>query len=475
MFFGLMNSPATFQTMMDEIFRVEINNGQVIVYIDDVLIFSKTLREHHAQVRRVMQIFRNNKLYLNLNKCTFDEQETEYLGVIVGHGQVRMDPVKVAGIADWRTPTDKRQVQSFLGFCNFYRHFIQGYSGIARPLTRLTGNDPWVWGPEQEEAFEWIKTLITTAPVLVIPTNDDLFRIEADTSEFAIGAVLSQRQHDVWKLVAYLSKALTPTQRNYEVYDRKMLAIMVALSEWHHYLMGAAHPFEIWTDHQNLTYFKQPQKLNRQQARWLSELANYHFTLHYVPGKQNTKANALSRHHDLDTGESDNENEILLKSEFICSLDLQSKSIEFETLIRRHSRNREERVERALRNKEEGWKELESGLITFRERIYVPIHAKLREDIIRENHDSTFAGHPGRYKTAELITHNYWWPQVQHDVREYVDECKTCQRVKTHRTLPAAPLHPHEAPSRPWEIITLDLLGPLPMSNGYNAILVIID
>jgi len=138
--------------------------------------------------------------------------------------------------------------------------------------------------------------------------------------------------------------------------------------------MGAALPFKIWTDHQNLTYFKQPQKLNRQQAHWLSELANYHFTLHYVPSKQNTKADALSRRHDLDTGERDNENENLLKSEFVCSLDLQSKSIEFETLICWHSKNHEER---ALRNKEEGWKELENGLVTFRECVYVPIHAKL--------------------------------------------------------------------------------------------------
>jgi len=167
--------------------------------------------------------------------------------------------------------------------------------------------------------------------------------------------------------------------------------------------------------------------------------------------------------------------EILLKSEFIHSLDLQSKSIEFEATIRRHSKNREERVERALHNKEEGWKELENGLITFREHVYVPIHAKLQEDIIHENHNATFAGHPGRYKTAELITCNYWWPRVQHDVHKYVDGCEMCQRVKTHCSSPATPLHPHEAPSRPWEVITLDLLGLLPMSNGYNAILVIVD
>ena len=219
MFFSLTNSPATFKTMMDEIFRVEINNGQVIIYIDDVLIFSKTLREHHAQVHWVMQIFRKNKLYLNLNKCTFNEGETEYLGIIVGHGQVCMDPVKIAGITNWRTPTDKQQVQSFWGFCNFYHRFIQGYSGITCPLTRLTGNDPWIWESEQQEAFERIKTLITTTPVLTIPTNNDPFRVEADASEFAIGTVLSQRQHDVWRPVTYLSKALTPTQRNYKVYD----------------------------------------------------------------------------------------------------------------------------------------------------------------------------------------------------------------------------------------------------------------
>jgi len=177
---------------MDKIFRVEINNGQVIVYIDDILIFSKSLHKHHAQVHRVMQIFRENKLYLNLNKCAFDEHKTEYLGIIVSHGQVRMDPVKVAGIADWRTLTDKRQVQSFLGFCNFYRQFIQGYSGIAHLLTRLMGNDPWDWGPKQQEAFKQIKTLITTTPVLIIPTDDDPFRVEADASEFTVGAVLSQ-------------------------------------------------------------------------------------------------------------------------------------------------------------------------------------------------------------------------------------------------------------------------------------------
>ena len=165
----------------------------------------------------------------------------------------------------------------------------------------------------------------------------------------------------------------------------------------------------------------------------------------------------------------------IMRMKFCSNQSLSAALIEFETLIHWHSKNHEEQVEKALHNKEECWKELESGLITFCECIYIPIHAKLWEDIVCEIHNSTFAGHPSCYKTAELITHNYWWPQVQHNIWEYIEGCETCQWVKTHCTLPAALLHPHEALSWPWEIIMLDLLGLLPMSNGYNTILIIVD
>jgi hypothetical protein len=395
-----------------------------------------------------------------------------------------MDPIKINGITSWPVPQCKRDVQSFLGFCNFYRRFIQGYARIAHPLTSLTGISPWHWDDEQQTSFEKMKTLITTAPILSIPTDDDPFRIEADASEYAVGAVLSQKQDNKWKPIAFMSKALNPTQRNYEVYDREMLAIMIALTEWRKYLMGAVHDIEIFTDHQNLQYFRKPQKLNRRQARWLTELTEYHYTLHHIPGKQNTKADALSRRPDLNEGvDTDNENETLLKPEIIRSivedqafeLDLQTQSKEIYAQIKATSNNREPKVDKALENKEPGWKKLDNGLITFRERLYVPKNSKLRERIIRENHDSIVAGHPGRYKTAELVTRNYWWPRVQHDIREYVEGCETCQRVKTHRQPLAAPLHPHDIPDRPWEIISLDLIGPLPESNGYNAILVIVD
>ena len=295
MFFGLTNSPATFQTMMNDIFRIEINQGQVIIYLDDILIFSKTLKDHHKKVRRVMQVLRENRLTLKIEKCLFDKTEIEYLGLIISQGTIAMDPIKVEGVKDWPLPMNKCDIQSFLGFCNFYRQFIKDFSKIAKPLTSLTGNAPWKWTDEEQQSFEQMKTLITTAPVLLNPSDDDPFRLETDASEYAIGAVLSQKQGDKWHPVAYLSKALNPTERNYEIYDREMLAIMISLKEWRHYLMGAVHEFEIWTDHQNLQYFKKPQMLNRRQANWLTKLSQYHFTLHHIPGKQNTKADVLSR------------------------------------------------------------------------------------------------------------------------------------------------------------------------------------
>ena len=195
-----------------------------------------------------------------------------------------MDPVKVQGVSQWPTPTSKRELQSFLGFTNFYRRFIHGFGDIAKPLNALTGNTSWTWADEQQHAFNSLKTAVMTAPVLAIPTDSDPYRVEADSSGHALGAVLSQHQDNIWCPIVFLLKSLTPTERNYEIYDRELLAIMTALSEWRHHLMGAPSTVEIWTDHQNLAYFWKPQKLNHRQARWVSELSNYDFTLHHQPG-----------------------------------------------------------------------------------------------------------------------------------------------------------------------------------------------
>ena len=208
-----------------------------------------------------------------------------------------MDPAKVRGVAEWPAPENLHDLQSFLGFTNFYRRFIRDYSRVARPLHDLTAKDrSWSWGPEQEFAFDALKRAVTSEPVLVLPEVGFPFRLETDASDYACGAVLSQQQEDGrWLPVAYLSKSLTAPERNYEIHDKEMLAIVRALEEWRHFLEGAEHVFEIWTDHRNLQYFRTAQKLNRRQARWFTELAEYDFTLHHRPGRTNIIADELSR------------------------------------------------------------------------------------------------------------------------------------------------------------------------------------
>ncbi|SJL13410.1 uncharacterized protein ARMOST_16853 [Armillaria ostoyae] len=354
MFFGLTNSPATFQWMMNDIFKDLIATGKVTIYLDDILIFSKTLEEHWKITCRVLELLRKHKLFLKAKKCEFEVLETEYLGVIISEGSIRMDPVKLAGIAEWPVQTKKKELQSFLGFANFYRRFIKGYSDIVRPMTCLTGKE------------------FTIDVILRIPTEKGQFHVEADASEGAIGAVLSQEQDGKWRPVAFLSKALTITERNYEIYDKELLTIMLALDEWRHYLMGAAVDFEIWTDHQNLQYFRKPQKLNRRQARWVTELAEYHFTLHHKPGTSNKKADLLSRRADHPQGQDDNDEIIVLTPEH------------FRTMIMPITDETHERIKSATcthqkwdqgiansLNHEKGIKE-KNSLLYYDKRIYVP-------------------------------------------------------------------------------------------------------
>jgi hypothetical protein len=193
MFFGLTNSPATFQTMMKDMFTDMISEGAVVVYLDDILIFTKDLEEHRRITHRVLGRLVEHQLYLRPEKCKFEKTCIEYLGLIISENWVEMDPVKVAGVADWPEPCNKREVQSFLGFANFYHWFIKDFSHHARPLFNLTKNEQKLqWGSSEASAFRKLKELVTSAPVLTTPADDQPFRIEADSSDFATGAVLSQ-------------------------------------------------------------------------------------------------------------------------------------------------------------------------------------------------------------------------------------------------------------------------------------------
>jgi len=230
-----------------------------------------------------------------------------------------MDPVKVAGVMEWPTPSNRKEVQSFLGFTNFYRRFIQGFSHLARPLFNLTRKDmEWIWGAEEQSAFNSLKEQITMAQILALPDNSRPFQIEADSSYFVTGAVLSQQspEDNKWHPVAFLSKSLSPVEQNYEIHDKEMLAIVKVLEAWRHFMEGAEHRCEIWTDHKNLQYLMMAKKLNQRQARWSLLLAWFDFIMHHRPGKSMGKMDALSRGSNHGTGSEDNDNMVLLTLNF---------------------------------------------------------------------------------------------------------------------------------------------------------------
>jgi len=362
MYFGLTNSPAMFQMMMDDIFEELISEGNVVVYLDDILIFTDDLEQHRALKRRVLELMRKHKLYLKPEKCEFQKTTIEYLSVIISHNRVSMDPVKIAGVQEWPAPTNKKEVQSFLGFTNFYRRFIKGFSEHARPLFDLTRNDiKWNWGPAEQSAFDRLKQSVTAALVLISPDSTSPFHIEADSSDFATGAVLSQvcPTDGKWHPVAFFSKSLSPVERNYEIHDKEMLVIIRALQEWCHFVEGAEHQFEIWTDHKNLEYFMSAKQLNRRQARWSLYLARFDFLLHHKPGKSMGKPDALSRRADHGTGEGDNSDITLLTPKFFAvraleGLEVAGAEVDILRDIRAGSRDpQEEPVAKAVK---ELWK-----------------------------------------------------------------------------------------------------------------------
>ena len=314
MFFGLTNSPATFQTMMDDIFRHEIATGAVIIYMDDILIAtSGTLDMHRSHVSHVLAKLMANDLYLKPEKCEFHKKEVEYLGVIVGNGQVKMDPVKVKGLTDWPQPTKVKELRSFLGFGNYYKDFIPNYSLIARPLHDLTQkNQQWNWGIRQQTSFNTLKKLFTSYPVLRNADYDKRFILTTDASAYAIGATLQQDFKDGRHPVAYFSKSLLPAERNYNIYDRELLSIIYAIKAFRYMLLGAKHKILIQSDHNNLKYFKSARKITPRQARWMEFLEDYDFELEHLPGYTNTVADLLSRRSDLEEGVKINDSAVVL-------------------------------------------------------------------------------------------------------------------------------------------------------------------
>ena len=449
--FGLTNAPAVFQNLVNDVLR-DMLNVFVFVYLDDILIFSPDEDTHTHHVRAVLQRLLQNQLFVKAEKCEFHRPSVTFLGFVLAEGEIRMDPEKISAVANWTTPCSRREVQRFLGFANFYRKFIRNYSSVASPLHDLTSpHRPFVWSPDCEAAFQGLKRSFTTAPVLALPDPSQQFVVEVDASDVGIGAVLSQINPKDGKLhpCAYLSKKLSSSEQNYDVGDRELLAVKVALEEWRHWLEGSSQPFQVWTDHKNLEYLRTAKRLNARQARWSIFFSRFNFTLSYRPGSKNTKPDSLSRIFSP-VNDKPEPKTILPKTCFVSVL-----TWEVEAKVK------------AAHNNTICPPECPEG------KLYVV--SSLRGEVVHWAHTNKTVCHPGINKTLFVVQQRFWWPKMAKDVTDYVNACPTCASNKVSHQRPSGELRPLPIPQRPWSHISMDFVTGLPSSDGNTVVLTVVD
>ncbi|GJR85709.1 reverse transcriptase domain-containing protein [Tanacetum coccineum] len=287
--FGLTNAPAIFMDLMNRVCKPYLDKF-VIVFIDDILIYSKSKEEHEIHLRLVLELLRKEKLYAKFSKCEFWLQEVHFLGHVVNQNGIHVDPSKIEAVKKWKAPTTPSEIRSFLGLAGYYRRFIANFSKIAKPLTSLTQkNKKYVWGVEQEEAFQTLKSKLCDAPILSLPDGVEDFVVYCDASNQGLGCVLMQRG----KVIAYASRQLKIHEKNYTTHDLELGAVVFALKTWRHYLYGTKSV--IYTDHKSLQHIFDQKELNMRQRRWIELFSDYECEIRYHPGKANVVADALSR------------------------------------------------------------------------------------------------------------------------------------------------------------------------------------
>lgn len=493
--FGLTNAPATFQAFIQDTLR-DLLDIICVVYLDDILIFSRSQEEHNAHVKLVLERLRSAKLYANPSKCVFDQDEVEYLGYILGKDGLKMNPKKLSTIVDWPEPRSVKDIQSFLGFANFYRRFIAHYAQIVLPLhahTRKDAPTPFALSDDARNAFNKLKRIFTSAPVLRHFDPSLPVTLITDASDFAISGIVHQPDpHNQLHPVAFYSRKLSPAEINYDVYNKEMLAIIESFREFRPWLIGTSTPVSVVSDHKNLEYFMSTRILNRRQARWSIFLSEFNFRLDYLPGPRNP-ADAPSRRSDyvLSNGEDTvlQQRKALLTQTHTERLDVTNtvaddptQTIASTAIFTFPAPELQKEFTNAFHSDTQ-WRDaiargdpdftFKDTLVFHKERLFVP--ETLRPLVLKMRHDHLVAGHPGRARTLALVQRDYSWPGMSAYIRKYVSSCETCARIKIPRHKPYGLLQPLEVPSRPWSSISMDFIVKLPQSHGCDSIWVVCD
>ncbi|WVZ97800.1 LOW QUALITY PROTEIN: hypothetical protein U9M48_043312 [Paspalum notatum var. saurae] len=410
MSFGLTNAPAYFMNLMNKVF-MEYLDKFVVVFIDDILIYSKTEEEHEEHLRLVLQNLREHKLYAKLSKCEFWLDQVPFLGHIVSKGGIMVDPSKISSVMDWKVPEVVKEVRGFLGLAGYYRRFIESFSRIAKPMTSLLEKGvTFIWTKERQAAFDELKKRLTTAPVLTLLDLTKSFTVYCDASKQGLGCVLMQEG----KVIAYASRQLRKHEVNYPTHDTELATLCMledpeALFIWE----------SIYTDHNSLKYIFTQNELNMRQRRWLELIKDYDLEIHYHPGKANVVADALSRKSYIKVGKAPH------------------------------------------------FREDEQGTVWYKNRICVPNVDSIKKLILSKAHDTAYSIHPGSTKMYHDLKERFWWYGMKRAVAEYVAVCDTCQRVKAE--------HQRSTEWKWEEISMDFIVGLPRTQKGYNSILVVVD
>ncbi|KAI7942855.1 hypothetical protein MJO29_012699 [Puccinia striiformis f. sp. tritici] len=470
--FGPTGAPGYFQYFMQDILLGRIGKDAA-VYLDDIMIYTQKGHDHEGAVDSILETLSKHHLWLKPEKCEFSRTEVEYLGLLISCNRIRMDPGKVKAVTEWPAPTNVTELQRFIGFANFYRRFIDHFSSTTRPLHNLIRDKvPFVWDEQCDAAFEGLKLAFTTAPVLKIANPYQPFILECDCSDFALGAVLSQVcvKDDALHPVAYLSRSLIQAERNYEIFDKELLAIVASFKEWCHYLEGNPNRLTavVYTDHRNLESFMTTKQLTRRQARWAETMGCFDFEIIFRPGRQSAKPDALSRRPDLAPNKEDKltfgqllrpenitsetfaavsefetwfENEMIELDEADHWFEVDILGVEETDWVEQEDETREEvqtddelisRIRTAIPN-DVRLRELmqacqnpvssaireatqhysvADGVLYNRGRIEVPSDDSIKTSILRSRHDSRLAGHPGRSPSSNLTSTSEQRPEA---------------------------------------------------------------
>ena len=499
--FGLTGAPSTFMHLMNQVLNAFVDKF-VVVYLDDILIYSRTLEEHEQHVRLVLEQLRKHKLYAKESKCEFFRTQVTFLGFIVSDEGLKVDPKKVSAVTDWPVPSSVTEVRSFLGFVGFYRKFIRMHSEIVAPMSELTKKEledqsKFKWNDAAQAAFEAMKAALTRAPVLALPDPDRPYVVCTDASGYALGACLMQpNENGDLQPLCYMSKKMLPAEVNYPVHHKEMLAIVCALKEWRHYLHGSKFKVIVRTDHRSLVHFRRQPNLTERQARWsefVEEFGN-DMEIEYQEGKENVVADALSRrpdHQDAKSsvapalGPTTNDEELNAISASTVIPSLPNEIYEAQRKDSQCLRIVKKLKQQSLGLCKERRRYLNYSLLLTDglpllvwkgRRLLIPSGERaLKIRLLHEHHDAITAGHLGVDKTLQTLRRNYYWHRMFAEVKSYVDSCEVCQRTK-HSTLAKAGLmQPHAIPKLKWETITMDFIGPLPLSKGFDAILTVTD